>query len=399
MSELSPVELLRCNGQAFGHSIASGARNRRNPTRAVKEEVQHLRMNVMDLIESSDEHYAQVTRSINASFNHSDRLEFDVRKRNVRRVGERGILQWLSEASDKEFLEFAQWNVERRHSLFQNLEQDRDELTESALETANRLVDIGMFPVEALDNIKLAIDTYSPFAVMDSFESGAMQAAGYFDTHVISIANLYNEPILQLDISAQLEQTVFHELLHAAGHVGDAGFHFHKNPVHGRLWEEAFIAHSTAVAFSAKHLDPQPDIFDPLERKGNIDTTYQDERQIMGHFSSPDIANIPADLWADAFFDDGENKNQRNIARKLRLGFQAISSSEDAFETFNEAYEATYSPIGNERARSDLLFALDNQICRYRGIDVESLVENSSHAVSDSPIFELVAMEQARNVQ
>ena len=394
MSEKLPVNLLNVYGQPFGHSIVSSMEDARNPRTSIRKNAHKLRKSVATLLSSPSEEYSDVVQSINHNFNTKDRHAYESHESDAQPVGNMSVLEWLAGASDKDLVAFAKWNVERHQQLTTLLEAYQDELIDAAIEKTEHLIDLDLFPKKALRAVRRAASIYSPFKAMDSFESGAIHAVGYFDTNTIRLANLYTSGEDRYPETQQLEQTTFHELLHASGHIEEQGFHFHDTPVSGRIWEEAFISHSVGVAFTPEHIAPLPDIYDPAERPGNTVFSYSDERRTIGFLSSPDIADIPADLWGRAFFDRANQHQQKALARKLRLGFQALTSSEDGYETFSSAYEDTWYP-DDRKSRDKLLEDIENSVYEFRGVE---LIDESSMGVfadEDTPWMAFEIVEQA----
>jgi hypothetical protein len=206
-----------------------------------------------------------------------------------------------------------------------------------------------------------------------------MHANGYFDTDVISIANLYLSPQEIEGTSLQLEKTTFHELLHASGYVNGAGFNFHDTALQGRAWEEAFVSHSVDVAFSQPDAAPQAEIINPFDRISVPTFSYIEERQLMAHLSSEELADISVDVWARAFFASKDKKYQQQLRQKLEDGFDRIDDRPHSLQLFNDEYEATWEPY-DSKARYKVVTAMADKALRYLGTKVETWSEYETMA-------------------
>jgi hypothetical protein len=369
MTDRSATELLDCDGQAFGEAIGVAMTHRKAVPPELIEPITQLRSNLTELLSSREPGHVQAVKRVNAEFRRTDQFEYDRRQLRTRKIGNQGVLDWLAGASDKDIAAFAHWNVERRRHLAASIEESRPELIDGSLTKAEQLVANGLFPKHAVSWMRSAAERYSPFSVMDSFESGILSASGYFNKDIISLANLYVLATDHHGISPQLERTTFHELMHAAGFVGGGGFSFHPSPLNGRVWEEAYVAHSTAVAHSKRLTDPQPEVIIPADRSDQTEFSYTEEREILGGLSTPALSDIPVELWGKAFFDKSEGRHQNTVLQKLRVGFDIIDPDPSAMNDFVENYEATWT---NEdgAGRAHLLRTMAHRILRHQGIEV-----------------------------
>lgn len=369
---------LDCDGQPFGHEIAFEMSEGTGVNPRTLAMVALLRTKVTTLLESPHETDQQTAQRINTAFRINDQLEFNKAVAGERAIGERHILEWLAGVDDATFIKLAQWNVERQRSLQAQLAEDSKELVDLSLEKTIRLINLGLFPADALRRVRLAAKVYAPFQAMDSFEQGAKGANGYFDAHTITLANMYALATEQFGISVDIEHTTFHELLHGAGEVSGGGFFFNQSSaLYSRILEEAFVTHSTEVARN-KRSDPQIATIDPMERIGGATFTYGEERQAMALLSATDMANIPPDLWAAAFFSRGDSRARQELIAKLRSAFALLDPDPLAFETLNQSYEMAWI-AQNDMERARLLADLEEKANRIRGLHREfaSIIEDS----------------------
>ncbi|MDB5163234.1 MAG: hypothetical protein JWO54_149 [Candidatus Saccharibacteria bacterium] len=374
-SAREPIELLDCDGLAFGHAIALEMSESMSFTPEVTHAVATLRSGVLKLLESPTEADKEAAAQINSNFRINDQYTYNKAVSGTHRLGEQPILDWLAGADDAAFVKLAQWNVERRRSLEAQLAHDHDKLVELSIKKVLKLMELGFFPGEALRRVRLAAETFPRFKAMDSFEAGALQEMGHFDTEDIVLANLYALATEQNGISINLEKIAFHELLHASGCVSKGGFIYQSSsPLEGRVFEEFFVTHSTEVAFSGRH-GPQVEVFNPYERIGGTDHIYAEERKAIGLLSSPQLANIPADSWANAFFSNYDSNYQRMVASQLKIAFTALYDQPNALEDFSKSYEDGWISR-DASARSSLFLDLEKRVAKLQGRQFSSMVEH-----------------------
>jgi hypothetical protein len=385
MSEFTPdnpihaATLLDCDGLPFGHEIAFKMSEGMGMNPRTLAVVALLRARVTTLLESPNETDQQTVQQISAAFRINDQFEFNKAVTGEHAIGERPVLEWLAGVDDATFIKLAQWNVERQRSLQAQLVEDSPELVDLSLEKTIKLINLGLFPADALRRVRLAAKIYAPFQAMDSFEQAAKNATGLFNSYTIRLANLYAIATEQFGISVDLEETTFHELLHGAGEVSGGGFRFNQSSaLYSRILEEAFVTHSTEVARS-KRADPQIAAIDPAERIGYASFTYSEERRAMALLSATDIANVPPDLWAAAFFSNEDSQARRKLMAKLRGAFTLLDPDPIAFETLNQSYENTWVSQ-NSMERSRLLAELEKKVNRVRGLNREfaRIIESSA---------------------
>jgi len=375
-----PTKLLQCYGDAFGHAISLEMSEGKGLSPEVKLAVDSLRTGVATLLESPTQSDMRTIDIINSNFRTNDRTKFNQTMPEEQSVG-KNVLDWIAGADDEAFVKLALWNVERKRALEAQFAEDSEELVEDTLQRTRNLIELGFFPAKALNKVQKATNEFAPFKAMDSFEAGAMNAAGYFNSEVIALANHYQLATEQIGISPRLKNTTFHEMLHATG-IG-----FFSNPkalVYARVLEEPFVSHSAAVSSGYEVGRDQVSIYDPNNRVGGSEyLSYSEERQVMGYLSEPDVGNIPPDLWANAFFSDKDGKYRPMLLSQLKLGFAAIrSDAPKAYRQFTKRYEKLWMASDHE-GRTKLMQDFEKDVLEMRGYEFELLSDDEVEFESD----------------
>lgn len=387
MSIESHRDLLQVKRQPFGFWIDQEIRQNSGLFAVALDNIQLLQERVTQLLESDDPVDQSVVSAIERYFENNDRPAYDECAPLERKIGEKGVLHWLKDASSQDFAALAQWNVQRNWDQMYAIGRDQQELRDLVLDKTKQLVNMGFFPTDAMRSVQNAIAQYSPIRALDAFEAGALNAHGYFDMSIISLANLYLSRKDLSGITPQLQKTAFHEWLHAAGKISGSGFLFHTTPFQGRAWEEGFVSHSVDVAFPEDAKDPQIDVLNPDNRTAVFSSSYKLERQVMAYLSSEHLSNIPISLWAHAYFDSHWYRMQEYLAEKVDKGLRRIDNPPYTLEAFNLAYESTWHP-NNEVSRERLLSGVAKRALAYLGVTVRTLSENEQPL--DEKIFAVV---------
>jgi hypothetical protein len=386
MSEVSPsihqhpTDLLQCYGEAFGHVISLEMSEGKGLSPEVKIAVDSLRKGITTLLESPASSSMRTIDSINANFRTNDRTKFNQAMPPEQGVG-KNVLDWLAGADDEAFVKLALWNVERKRALEAQLLEDSEELIEDTFQRTKNLMELDYFPANALKKVQKASKKFAPFKAMDSFEAGAMSANGYFNSEVITLANLYQLSSEQIGMSPRIKNTTFHEMLHA---TGTGFFSSNKALINTRILEESFVSHSAAVAAGYESGRDQVAVYDPNNRVGGSEyLSYTEERQVMGYLSEPDVGNIPPDLWATAFFSDKDSDYRPMLLNQIKLGFTAIrSDNPKAYKQFTKQYEKLWVTADHD-GRSKLMQDFEKDVLEMRGYEYEVLSDDEVEFESD----------------
>ena len=253
------------------------------------------------------------------------------------------ILEWVSHAPDEDVESFCKWSLVRTHHLTQALCRDQPDFINNTLDKASKLVSMGLFPPVAVPVIDAATKRYQ-IQGMDSFYRGGMNAVGFCGNDTIAMANRYKSPKYMYFATTGMKKTMFHEYIHGAGN--DRGFFWGIKtamPV-ARILEEAFVEHSSVVAFGPS-IAKKPFIIDPAKRIGSwaLNGTYRPERTFMA--TLVEHADIALEHLSEAYFlprgDERGEWLREDIERKIGRFF----GSRQEFFWFMDEYE--------ESSRSD----------------------------------------------
>ena len=252
------------------------------------------------------------------------------------------ILEWVSHAPDEDVESFCKWSLVRTHHLTQALRRDQPDFINNTLDRASKLVSIGLFPSMALPVIDAATQRYQ-IQGMDSFYRGGMNAVGFCGSDTIAMANRYKSPKYMYFATTGMKKTMFHEYIHGAGN--DRGFFWGIKtamPV-ARILEEAFVEHSSVVAFGPS-MAKKPFIIDPAKRIGSwaLNGTYRPERTFMA--TLVEHTDITLEHLSEAYFrprgDERGEWLREDIERKIGRFF---GSRQEFFGFMNEYEESSRS--------------------------------------------------------
>lgn len=258
------------------------------------------------------------------------------------------IMEWMSFAPSRDIEKFCRWSLIRTHHLTQALRRDQPDFINTTLYKAEGLVDQGLFPPIAVPVIEAATRRYSVHG-MDTFFRGGMNAVGFCGDNIIAMANRYKSPKYMYFATTAMKKTMFHEYLHGAGH--DRGFFWGIKtamPV-ARILEEAFVEHSSVVAFSPA-IAKKPFVIHPEKRHGswNRNSTYRPERTFIAKLI--EHTTIDIEHLSEAYFRPrGDSRGEwlrEDIERKIGRFF----GSRQEFFRFIDDYEAA-----SQVDRSDLV--------------------------------------------
>ena len=175
---------------------------------------------------------------------------------------------------------------------------------------------------------------------MDSFQSGGMNAAGYYLEYnrTITLANLYSDRTGMTGLSPELSRTAFHEYMHAAGYNGGFSSTSTSIPHILRPIEEAFVEHTTVVAHSGA--SPSYEIIDPNRRPNDRQeySTYRLERTLL------DVINVPPEQLAEVYFSPRDSEYGERMREDLYRKMGAAFGSTRNFFEFIDEYETRGQP-------------------------------------------------------
>lgn len=340
----------------------------------IRQELRRLRVAARAFVTSEDPEDNLKRVSINDRFYDDNLYE---RAADLPFLPKKKITNWLARATNDELKAFCLWNSEYARDLDRNFQADLPLLQSNTMYRVEHLVENGVFPPAATDIFHKTHQTVTDISTMDSFAAGAERANGMFSTTgpsmTFSDLYLFNSP------SPQMQDTVFHEDMHASGHINRSGF------INMRLFEEFLVAHTTAVA-STRVLEA--DVFDPLERSSIHRGSYQAERRLMALVLK--FGSTPLDIrnMTDAYFAAGCYTKPRihvlraldNNVKEVVPGYQATGIS-----GLVDAYEAAFGTHMYKGFISDLLKSTLSRV------DAIGVVESPIEGVFDTEKQALVA--------
>lgn len=390
VESLSPVDRLNCIGRPFGYDLAA-ALNFHAPLRLTNEQraiAENMKARINELSKSDSAFDRTSLEEIGDHYRKNDLWALREEHQSLR--VSRDIVGWLGRASCRSIAQFAVWNTERHDLLQASYKRDHQYMIEDTLGKIERLIDLGLFPKRARQSIEQAIGAYGVVRAMDSFEAGARQADGICTPEIITIANNYMLPDIMEGISPDMQGVYFHEYLHGAGMQSASGFMegIATNGVH-RWLEESFVEHATQVA--RDEFQPDATVVHPAKRREiGAGSVYYQERQILASLTSDNLAGIPIDLLATAFFSSRDSRERHEVERRLNTFFETIlpGSEEQGIDTFSQLYEESRHDIERAHLFSKLIGTIEES-ARYSLSHTESS-ETLSEAQQYFTIDELI---------
>lgn len=331
------------------YSVGGDIIHRPQTTDYIKGGLYELRDNTMRLRASKHANDIEAVRSINNNF-----LVYDhtlaTRKLNHQLCEPIGkdILEWMTHAPSNDIEMFCRWSLMRTRQLTRALHRDQPDFINLTMDKAEDLVKHGLFPPLAVPVIDAATRRYQVQG-MDSFFRGGKNAAGFCTDDIIAMANRYTSPKYLHGATGAMKKTMFHEYLHGAGR--DRGFFWGistRLPV-ARILEEAFVEHSSVVAFS-KFLTKRPNVVDPAKRFGvwNHNSGYRQERTFLSTLLTH--TEIPLEQMSEAYFRPRGDHRGEQLRDDIERKIGAFFGTRYIFFDFMKEYEMTV-----RKDRSDLL--------------------------------------------
>lgn len=254
------------------------------------------------------------------------------------------ILEWIATATPRDVAVLALWNRDRRDTLQRRLDEDYQDLVDTALNDVDTHIDNGIYPRQAIALYEDAFRRYGHFKALDSFESGLMGADGYCNDELIAIANLYNDSGAMAEQGQRLFDVVIHEGTHALGinrGINNRGF------LSGLASDHAYLlppeerwASQTEGAFDKRFATP--------EEKTRLKSIHDATRSYALENSLFDLAEqhvpggIPKDLYGHAFLSVRNSPEGQRVRRELEAKLlHAFGGT--AFYSFCESYTAADS--------------------------------------------------------
>lgn len=271
-------------------------------------------------------------------FFYDDELDYSTDQPSGLAVG-RNLLGALERANRQQWLDFASWYSRRNQRLAGQLAKDRPRLIGGSLDRAARLVKIGLLPKTAPAKMQKAYDWAGEFQPIGSVEQAANNHVAYCDRQGIGMSNLYSLPYNHYGINWAMRRVVFHEGVHAVGHLNDEryglffGLTSRQYNTYNRWLEEAFTA-AVSDAAMADDAPPCPSDAPP---------SYPKEREFLDilKLAAPQPLE-DADLAAAHF----SQRSRRTSARQYVAAAITVSLNELfpeyrgwAFERINQEYE------------------------------------------------------------
>jgi hypothetical protein len=239
------------------------------------------------------------------------------------------ILPWITTASPRDVALLAIWNKARRDHLQTRINEDTDSLQQYTRDSASYLMDSGIYPAGVDELHEMAFEYYGKFKAIDSFESGLQGAAGYSNSEVRAISNLYTRSDL-VGIGRYFKSVAFHEDTHSVMWLFDRGFMRGLATRHEylRLWEEFWASHVQAV--SSADSEPgydkrRPFVTNPHVRDDS-NRSYITEATYSTSIAQKAEPGISADLFGHAYMAPFDSKIRSDLENRIvmTLGSRAM---------------------------------------------------------------------------
>lgn len=261
------------------------------------------------------------------------------------------VMSWLARAKYNDLADFCQWNVARHKRHQTALDDITPKIQDNTRNATAALIDIGYFPTHAAPFMERSIQAAGRLAALDSFESGARNIDGHclFNPETgelkIGIANVFWDTYQFQGVTGYGHpSTTFHEYLHGAGLVNDAGLLSGiDRPIidglSGYRWvEEMIVGHSERVAFDKIH---DPHVLDPW-RRTRLLGPYIAEREFGSALLEFGPDKLGAVDVANAFFASRDDPGQarRKLEDAIHLNFMHyFPEIRDGLNKINGMYE------------------------------------------------------------
>jgi hypothetical protein len=333
------------DGLPFGHELADALND--TSVFAIPRAVgRNLRLALVAL--QADQAHDETRQLINDTFAYQNTL---AAPESIAGQARRNTIKWLSKAPYQKLGEFCLWNQQAQKLHQAGLSAVEVELQQETLRRAQGLVDVGYFPEHAVGAYEEAISKTAGLRAMDVFESGGMQASGYYvpRDNTIALANRFFNAEEFSCVTDQLQNTGFHEFTHAVGDTAVRGFMRISSAPTGYRWlEEAYVAHSTTVS-GGKNGDAFT--VDPGERSDLA--PYATERELLHLLTNHGKSALGITDISEAYFAKDTNGMtvRRHVFSRLNKNIKNLlpEFKDSGLRGFSATYEGLYTNRQHDR--------------------------------------------------